>query len=133
MVRSSAMAKKRSTKRQRDADLLARPARRARATQLAPPPESGELSPRAAKRELRAVLQASAESLALEVEQWVRQGATDNPLGAVSAFNALAEYCLPRLARVEQTVKPAVLSKAEVEQMMRELGLDPSQMWDKLK
>lgn len=101
-----------------------------RAIELAPP---GPPTARQSKKELRAILQDVAESLVEEVEAWVRTGAAEDPLAAVSAFYALAEYCLPRLARVEQIQKPLEMSREEVEALLRGIGLDPAQVWDKLK
>lgn len=125
------MAKKSSTQRRRaQAQREIGTPRRLRATQLAPPRED---SPAQTKRELRAVLQASAENLAIDVENWIRRGARQNPLAAVSAFASLAEYCLPRLARVEQLQKQIPMSKEDVERQLRELGIDPAQVWDKVE
>lgn len=109
--------------------------RRLRVLELAPPdPNRRNRDPTIAqqKRELRAVLQASAESLSIDVEEWIRRGARKNPLAAVSAFTTMTEYVLPKLARVEQITKQAQMTKEEVEAQLVELGLDPQAVWDKL-
>lgn len=104
--------------------------RRLRSMQLEPPVDNP--SPAQQKRELKAVLQASVENIAIDVEEWIRSGARENPLGAVSAFASLAEFVAPKLARTEQINTPGKMTKEDVEAQLRELGLDPDQVWEKL-
>jgi hypothetical protein len=106
-----------------------RPSRSARVMQIAPPAPPSD---RQVKRELRAILQATAEELSVEVLNWVREGATDSPLAAVAAFTQLAEYCLPKLQRVESVQKPPTMTREEVEMQLRAIGLDPAVIWKSL-
>lgn len=71
------------------------------------PPNAGKGRPKGslnkATSDVRACVAGIAQSLAPEVEGWIRKAAKKNPLGAAHLLAQLLEYHIPKLSRAELT------------------------------
>jgi len=100
---------------------LPEPAVKRKGTHRQPPGGSRKGKPNKVTAKAREVIQEVLDGTAPRVQAWLDAVAKDDPKGALSAFTALLEFGVPKLARTELTGKdggPVVIAASNTDERL---------------